>query len=181
VPVTSSLATEPGLGGAGQQDWCLLGRVWQRGHGKNVLPNLVMGLRGPCSVPCPAPVLLPLADHLSVFQLSMDPMVWGSCPSSILPHHMLEVGALGQGSCRRFGITEGPPKPYRGSGGARTCLLGAKAVGGGAHPRQSLGLKAKLLSLRGLGPPCWMSPWVPCYCTLPGWEPGQCMVWLSNS
>lgn len=29
------------------------------------------------------------------------------------------------------------------------CLLGAKAVGRGAHPKQSLDLKAKLLSLGG--------------------------------
>lgn len=48
-------------------------------------------------MPCPSPlVLLPLADHLPVFQLAMDPMVWGSCPSSIPPHHVLEVGTPGQ-------------------------------------------------------------------------------------
>ncbi|XP_075287707.1 protein PAT1 homolog 2 isoform X1 [Opisthocomus hoazin] len=34
--------------------------------------------------------------------LSMDPMVWGSCPSSILPHHMLEDKAILQ-------VLERPP------------------------------------------------------------------------
>lgn len=97
VPVTSSLLAEPGLGGTGQQDWCLLGRVRQRGHGKNVPSHPVMRLSGPCSVPCPCPpVLLPRADHLPAFQLAMDPAVWGSCPGSILPHHVLEVGTPSQ-------------------------------------------------------------------------------------
>lgn len=92
-----SLPTEPGLGGAGQQDWCLLGRIWQRGYGKNVPPHPVMGLSGLCGVPCPfPPVLLLLADHLPVFQLAMDPAVWGSCPASIPSHHGLEVGTPGQ-------------------------------------------------------------------------------------
>lgn len=59
------------------------------------------------------------------------------------------------------------------------CLLGAKAVGRGAHPKQSLDLKAKLLSLGG--PPCRVSPWVTCYCTPPGWESGWCLVQLSNN
>lgn len=48
------------------------------------------------------------------------------------------------------------------------CLLGAKAKGGGVHPKQSLVLKVKLFSLGGLGPPCRVSLWVPCCCTLDG-------------
>lgn len=84
----TSLLAEPGLGGAGQQDWCLLGKLWQRGCGKNVPSHLVMRLLVFC-------VLLPCADHLPVFQLAMDPKVWGSCPGSIPPPHMLEVGTLG--------------------------------------------------------------------------------------
>lgn len=55
-------------------------------------------------------------------------------------------------------------------------VLGAKAVN--AHPKQSLGLKEKLLllSLGGLGPLCWVFPWVPSCSMLPGWEPSWCMV-----
>lgn len=49
------------------------------------------------------------------------------------------------------------------------CVLSAKAVG--AHPKQSLGLKAKLLSLGGLG-----VPMCPSCSTLPEWELSWCMV-----
>lgn len=48
----SPFLTEPGLGGAGQQDWDLLGRVWQGGLGKNVPTHLVMRQGGSCGVPC---------------------------------------------------------------------------------------------------------------------------------
>lgn len=47
-----------------------------------------MRLSSPCSVPCPSPVLLPHTDYLTVFQLAMDPAVWGTIP----PHRVLEVG-----------------------------------------------------------------------------------------
>lgn len=95
--VTCSLLVEPGLGSAGQQDWCLLGRVWQRGHGKNVSSCPVTRLSGPCHVPCPSsPVCLPCADYLPALQLAMDPTVWGSCPGSVPPHHVLEVGIPSQ-------------------------------------------------------------------------------------
>lgn len=109
-----------------------------------------MGLSSPCSVLCPSPVLLPHTDHLPVFQLAMDPTVWGTIP----PRHVLEVGT--------------PHWAIWGDQGtfkASLWVWRSKDVSqGGAYPKQSLALKAKLLSFGEQDPLCQVSLCVPCCC-----------------
>lgn len=57
------------------------------------------------------PLLLssfPVLIYLPVFQLAMDPVVWGSCPSSIPPHHVLEVGTPHQAHGERLRAPQHP-------------------------------------------------------------------------
>lgn len=58
---------------------------------------------------------LALCQHLPVFQLAMDPTVWGSIPGSVLRHLMQEVGTPSQAfrewlrapHCSRTRVTQG--------------------------------------------------------------------------